>query len=78
MLDSLLDVLHVLVVESAGLPLERVNEVLDQPYWVDRATWGTGPAAEASHRAMMALSGGPAARRPDPTPDPEPVEEAAQ
>lgn len=83
-LAELYDVIHMLWVEGAHLPHKELREALEQPFWIERATWGQGPVSEASHRAMMALSGGPAPRR-DPAQQrprpigqvtPEPAEEA--
>lgn len=69
-LDQLMDILYVLVVESGGLKLQALDDALEAPYWIERATWGTGKLAEEGHRAMMAMSGGPAPRRPPKEPEP--------
>jgi hypothetical protein len=73
-LDQLLDMIYVLVVESGGLKLQALDDALDAPYWIERATWGQGRVAEEAHRAMMAMSGGPAPKR---APRPKPAEEPA-
>lgn len=73
-LDSLCDLIHMLMVEGAHLPHVKLAELIDQPFWIERETWGQGPVSEQAHRAMMALSGGPAplrdpsAQRPRPRP----------
>lgn len=50
---------------SGGLtsPVEvmrRLDEILAAPPRPERSTWGTGPAAERAHRAMLDRVGGPA------------------
>lgn len=63
-LAELLDLIHALFAEANPQHLAAVDEALGQPFWVERDQWGRGTAAEAGHAAMMALSGGPAPRRP--------------
>lgn len=72
-LDSLCDLIHMLMVETAHLPHNRVAELVDQPFWIERDTWGQGPVSEAAHRAMMALTGGPAPLRDPSAQRPRPV-----
>lgn len=49
--------------------MEKLDESLHSPPWVDRETWGASPSAEAGMRAMMELAGPPATRR-DPKDEP--------
>jgi len=68
-----MDVIHMWMVEGGHLPHGRVADLVDQPFWIERATWGQGPVSEESHRAMMALTGGPAPMRDPSVQRPRPI-----
>lgn len=61
-LGELLDLIHALFVDSPP-QLQHGAELLDQPFWNERAEWGRTSAAQRGHAAMMALAGGPAPMR---------------
>lgn len=43
--------------------MAKLDEILSTPPRPERESWGTGPAAERAHRAMLERVGGPAPLR---------------